>query len=52
MTVSLSYVNRHKLLGPIALSSIYARYSGGRWPTAPVGGNAFTAGIGIDIGGS
>lgn len=49
-TVSLRYSKRQKLLGPIALTAIYAKYSVGEWPTVLGDRDAFAAGIAVDVG--
>ena len=49
-TVSLRYSKRQKLLGPIALTAIYAKYSVVEWPTVLGERDAFAAGIAVDVG--
>ena len=48
--MSLRYSKRQKLLGPIALTAIYAKYSVGEWPMVLGERDAFAVGIAVDVG--
>ena len=51
VTITLSHERFVKLLGPVGIGSIYARYMDGRWPTIAQGARAFTAGATVRVGG-